>query len=432
MASGKWLIASGKWLVTASVFLILASCAGSPKPEVEVSAAAQDSVKTVEVPKFNMAAELAKLDTMLVADSPSVATAHESYLRALDMLEAERIIFAELFYKRALANDPESHFLLNELIKILLKQNKTGEAFPLLKLAVQSPKATGDNFLYMARLYREKGNLDSSEVYYKKATDKMPDNFNALYEYSLLLDSLRDREFNRKSEVLSAEFRRICVELKRVYDILLPELDYTKKFLDKQLILYGVTNTPDSTVANLLGEAFKANGAAYIEYGYLQAEILSSMKKYEEANEILSVIYFMNHSKELTSASALKIANNYEHMNRIAEAVIWLEQLLKQSPEDHIAMNNLGYMLIDHDIDLSKGIALVDKALVYSPEERSYLDSKAWGFYKKGKYQEALEILEKLEAAGMDDNELWLHLAKICEALELHERAKKYMEKIRN
>jgi len=118
-------------------------------------------------------------------------------------------------------------------------------------------------------------------------------------------------------------------------------------------------------------------------------------------------------------------------MDSVTVAVIWLERLLTQEPENHIAMNNLGYILIDHDVDAKKGLSLVEKALTYSPGEYSYLDSKAWGLYKTGKYKEALEIFEKLEADGMDNKELWLHLAKVCEALELHERAKEYMAKIR-
>ncbi len=415
------------WLFYLCFFLLLCNCAKSP--ELATVPTAGDTAKTdvPELPEIDMAAELAKLDTMLAADSPSAAAAHENFLRALDMLEADRIIFAELFYKRALANDPASNFLLSELIKTLLKQNKIGEAFPLLKLAVQTPKATADNFLYMARLYKEYGNLDSAEIFYKKATDKMNDNY-ALYEYAQLLEfQLKALEFKKDEQ----ELDRICRELKRIYDILLVELDYPPRLLEKQLIFYRITDESDSAIAGLLGEAFKTNGIEYALYGYQQAEILSSLKKYKEANEVLLTIFFMHPSKELTSAVALRIANNYELMDSITVAVIWLEQFLAQDPENHIAMNNLGYMLIDRDMDLERGMSLVEKALTYSPDERSYLDSKAWGLYKMGKYQEALDIFEKLEASGMDAKELWLHLAKVCEALNLHERAKGYMSRIR-
>jgi hypothetical protein len=38
---------------------------------------------------------------------------------------------------------------------------------------------------------------------------------------------------------------------------------------------------------------------------------------------------------------------------------------------------------------------LVDKALKLSPDDYLLLDTKGWGYYKLGKYKEALEILQK-------------------------------------
>jgi len=400
-----------KLILLIIIQMLIISCAKSPRPAIESASIKQAD----ELPKINMAEELAKIDTMLKADSPNATVAHESYLRALDMIENDRIVFAELFYKRALAYEPTSHFLLSELIKILLKQNKTKEAFPLLKLAVQNPKATPEDFLFMARLYKENQNLDSSAYYYKKATDRMNGNMAVLYEYAQLL-----------------EFLQNLPELRRVYDILLVELDYPPRLLEKQILLYHIVGASDSATAALLGEAFSANGIAYAEYGYFQAEILSSLKKYNEANEVLLTIYYMHPSKEFKSKIALRIAHNYELMDSITVAVVWLEQLLAQDTENHTAMNNLGYILIDRNIDAKRGLSLVEKALTYSPEEYSYLDSKAWGLYKIGKYEEALKIFEKLEAGGMKVNELWEHLAAVCEALKLDERAKAYRARIKN
>jgi predicted Zn-dependent protease len=400
-----------KYMVLLLAFL-LASCAKSPK--VADGIPVQEAAKA-EAPKINMAAELAKIDTMLIADSPNATSAHESYFRALDMMEDGRIVLAELFYKRALAYEPNSHFLLTELIRILLRQNKTSEAFPLSQLAVRSPKATGEDFLFMARLYKEKKMVDSSAANYKKAIDQIKGNLGILYEYAQLLEFMQD-----------------YAELKRIYDILLPELDYPSRLIEKQILLYQITNASDSAVAELLGEAFRANGMAHVEYGYWQAQILASLKKYSEANEVLLTIFFMHPSEELTSKIALSISHNYELMDSITAAVVWLEQLLAKDPNNHVALNNLGYILIDRNMDVKKGLSFVEKALKFSPDEFSYLDSKAWGLYKIGKYEESLKIFEKLETYGIDAKELWEHLAAVCEALKLNDRAKEYRAKIKD
>jgi tetratricopeptide (TPR) repeat protein len=51
--------------------------------------------------------------------------------------------------------------------------------------------------------------------------------------------------------------------------------------------------------------------------------------------------------------------------------------------------------LIDKDLNLNEGLELVDKALLLSPNNYDYLDTKGLGLYKQGKYKEALEILQE-------------------------------------
>jgi tetratricopeptide (TPR) repeat protein len=70
--------------------------------------------------------------------------------------------------------------------------------------------------------------------------------------------------------------------------------------------------------------------------------------------------------------------------------------------------------LIDKDRDINKGLKLIDKALESSPDNYDFMDTKGWGLYKLGKYQEALDILQK----GWDlrlkdavyDHQAYLHI----------------------
>ena len=63
---------------------------------------------------------------------------------------------------------------------------------------------------------------------------------------------------------------------------------------------------------------------------------------------------------------------------------------------------------------LDEGLELVDKALKLSPDNYDFLHTKGWGLYKQGKYQEALEILQKSWDLRMEkaiyNHEAFLHL----------------------
>jgi len=77
------------------------------------------------------------------------------------------------------------------------------------------------------------------------------------------------------------------------------------------------------------------------------------------------------------------------------KAEVILREALSFEPENPDRLNNLAYFLIDKDRNISEGIELVDKALESSPGNFNYLHTKGWGLFKQGKYQEALEILQK-------------------------------------
>lgn len=81
---------------------------------------------------------------------------------------------------------------------------------------------------------------------------------------------------------------------------------------------------------------------------------------------------------------------------------------------DAVYLNYLGYLLIDHDIDVLKGIDYVRRALLVDNESPFYLDSLAWGYYKQGKCKEALDLMGKVRInLGKEDPEVSKHVKEI-------------------
>ena len=89
---------------------------------------------------------------------------------------------------------------------------------------------------------------------------------------------------------------------------------------------------------------------------------------------------------------SLNLATIYEEADMLDKA----EQFYRKACELNPAYTvNLSYFLIDKDRDINEGLELADKRLELYPESYTNLHSKGWGLYKQGKYNEALEVLQK-------------------------------------
>ena len=88
--------------------------------------------------------------------------------------------------------------------------------------------------------------------------------------------------------------------------------------------------------------------------------------------------------------------------------------------KDAMYLNYLGYLLIDHDIDVQKGIFCVKEALQIEPDSAYYLDSLAWGYYKLGNCAEAAKIMKKVATMeGGDNEEVVKHSKAIEECVKI-------------
>ena len=72
-----------------------------------------------------------------------------------------------------------------------------------------------------------------------------------------------------------------------------------------------------------------------------------------------------------------------------------LRKALSLEPDNPVRMSHLANFLIDRDRNIEEGMKLVDKALEMRPDNYVFLHNKGWGFYKQGKYAEAVEFLQR-------------------------------------
>jgi len=80
-------------------------------------------------------------------------------------------------------------------------------------------------------------------------------------------------------------------------------------------------------------------------------------------------------------------------------------KLVEADPQNSTVKWRLGYLLIDREVDINKGMELVDQALELTPESADLLYSKGLGYYKQGGIEDAYEVLKR----AWDNRNIYFH-----------------------
>lgn len=107
-----------------------------------------------------------------------------------------------------------------------------------------------------------------------------------------------------------------------------------------------------------------------------------------------------------------------KNADMLSSVIEKLKRVIEYSP-DAMYLNYLGYLMIDHEIDVKGGIEYVKKALEIEKESPFYLDSLAWGYYKQGRCKKALKLMQEVQKnLGRDDPEVSAHLKAIKKCIK--------------
>lgn len=128
----------------------------------------------------------------------------------------------------------------------------------------------------------------------------------------------------------------------------------------------------------------------------------------------------------------------YSQADSLEQGVACLEKAVGLDSAEAAYKNNLAFVLMEAGRDLPRAMGLVDSALLLQPGFAAYEETRAWGLYRMGKNQEALEALEALEERGLESLEeqgvlrldLWEHLAEVTSTLGQADRGRRYWQRI--
>jgi tetratricopeptide (TPR) repeat protein len=102
------------------------------------------------------------------------------------------------------------------------------------------------------------------------------------------------------------------------------------------------------------------------------------------------------------------------------KAIDCYEKALELDENSATALNGLGYILVDSDLDVERGLRLCRKAVDQKPQNAAYLDSLGWALYKTGDNGEAKTWIRKALELAPHQQEIKEHMKIV--AVPDHER----------
>ncbi len=97
---------------------------------------------------------------------------------------------------------------------------------------------------------------------------------------------------------------------------------------------------------------------------------------------------------------------------------------LALAPDEAQTLNFLGYLLADHDRDLSEAEDLIRRAIEQDPDNGAYLDSMGWVHFRRGNLDAARSELEKAVDRVGNDPVVHEHLGDVYRQLRLIDLAR--------
>ncbi len=335
--------------------------------------------------------------------------------------------------KEGLKDNPDNEKLNKMLASLYLKNNQFKEALTISQKLLKKRKIK-KYYIFNAISYLGLRDFKRAVKYYKKAYEISPD-VEILNQIATILYQFMDKKEEAVNLIKEYIAKHgcdyyICEKLAQIYlnnKDLSNAIDIYKKIYEKykeKKILRKITEL------YLFKNEYKEAINYIISTGGnedLLIEIYIAKKDYKKAYNVAKRFYEKSKNpKILAKLAILEYEKAKIKDKKLLKKVI--EKFKKSLPflspfdkENSLYYNYYGYLLIDHDIDVKKGIEYVKKALELEPASIYYLDSLAWGYYKLKKCKKAYEIMDKI-VDKTNEKEIIDHYKKIKKCIKKEDK----------
>jgi Flp pilus assembly protein TadD len=116
-----------------------------------------------------------------------------------------------------------------------------------------------------------------------------------------------------------------------------------------------------------------------------------------------------------------------ERLDRVPEAIADMREVVERRPNDPMALNALGYTLIDRTRSVAEGADLVARAIAAKPDSYAIQDSMGWALVQSGKLEEGKGWLERAWDRSQDP-EVAAHLGETIWRMGSPDDARKFWD----
>jgi len=177
-----------------------------------------------------------------------------------------------------------------------------------------------------------------------------------------------------------------------------------EKVLAKIIDIYGYTRDIDGAITFLETR----NAGKEILY-----ELYKNKKLFGKALALIDDAYQEDNDPRWLAEKGILLfesAKNKDNKKMIENVISLFEEAIKAGVDDSIYLNYYGYTLIDKEIDIDRGMQIIQDALEQQPNNTYYLDSLAWGYYKKHQCPQAYRTMKRVvDEEGLEEDEIITH-----------------------
>jgi Flp pilus assembly protein TadD len=103
---------------------------------------------------------------------------------------------------------------------------------------------------------------------------------------------------------------------------------------------------------------------------------------------------------------------------KVSEAVDTLKKSLELDPKNANALNSLGFILAEENLDPARAVSVCRQAVEASPRNPAYLDSLGWALFRQGALMEAKSCFRQALDLAPGNREIASHMRAVMDRMK--------------